>query len=305
MLYFRSLDGVEIRNSWLTIGSFDGVHRGHHAILEKLIDGAHTNGAQAVVVTFFPHPAVVLGKRNNALYLNTPEERADLIGEQGADAVVMHPFNSHVASLTAYEFMRHLHRHLNLKHLIVGPDFALGKGREGNTKRLAELGEQFGYTLEIMPPVVNGDVIISSSQIRSKLFDGDVESAARLLGRPYRVSGAVIHGDARGKSIGIPTANLSVWAERAIPKAGVYACKAWVKDQYWDAVTNIGVRPTFEQTLVSPRMEAHLLGFNEDLYGQEIKLDFVSRLRDEQRFASIQDLIDQIHRDIETARLIL
>ena len=305
MLYFRSLDGVEIKNSWLTIGSFDGVHRGHQAILKKLIEGARANGAPAVVITFFPHPAVILGKRKNALYLNTPEERAELLGEYGADAVVMHPFNTHVANLTAYEFMHYLHQHLYMKHMLVGPDFALGKGREGNTQRLAELGEHFGYTLEVMPMVVNGDIMISSSQIRTKLFEGDVEGAARLLGRPYRISGDVVHGDARGKSIGIPTANLSVWAERTIPKSGVYACKAWVEDKPWDAVTNIGVRPTFEAETVIPRVEAHLLGFDDDLYGKEIKLDFVSRLRDEQRFASVQALIDQINRDIETTRRIL
>ncbi len=217
----------------------------------------------------------------------------------------MHPFNTEVASLTAYEFIQYLDQHLDLKHLLVGPDFALGKGREGNVKRLAELGDQFGYSLEVMPPVVNGDVAISSSQIRTKLFEGDVAQAARLLGRPYRVTGTVVRGDARGKTIGIPTANLSVWAERTIPKSGVYVCKAWVGESEWGAVTNIGVRPTFEEGIVSTRVEAHLLDFDADLYGQEIKLDFIDRLRDEQRFPNFQALVDQIHHDIEAARLIL
>jgi len=305
MLYFRSLDGVEIKNSWLTIGSFDGMHRGHHAILVKLVDEARKNRFPAVVITFFPHPAVVLGKRQNAWYLNTPDERAELIGDLGVDVVVMHPFNPDVANLTAYEFIQHLDRHLDLKHLLVGPDFALGKGREGNIQRLAELGDVFGYSLEVMPPVVNSDVVISSSQIRAKLFEGDVAQAARLLGRPYRITGKVVPGDARGKAIGIPTANLSVWSERTIPKSGVYVCKAWIGERVWGSVANIGVRPTFEDGVVSPRVEAHLLDFDADLYGQEIKLDFVARVRDEQRFPSVQALIEQIHRDIEAARAIL
>ena len=170
---------------------------------------------------------------------------------------------------------------------------------------MSELGENLGYSVEIVPPVMNGNVIISSSQIRSILLDGDVAHAASLLGRHYSIKGQVVHGDDRGKSLGIPTANLSIWAERTIPKVGVYACRTRIEGKYWAAVTNIGIRPTFEDTPVTPRVEAHLLDFNDDLYDRQINLEFVTRLRDEQRFSDIQSLIQQIHIDIERAREIL
>ncbi len=302
MLYYESLDSVEIENAWLTIGSFDGVHLGHQEILGRVVEGARQEKSPAVAITFFPHPAVVLGKRQQAWYLNTPQERAELIGGYGADVVVMHPFTKEVAQQTADEFMQRLVRHLGLRRLIVGPDFALGRGREGNVQRLTELGKVYGYTLEVMPTVKNGDVVISSSLIRNKLNDGEVDQAARYLGRPYRISGEVVRGDARGKALGIPTANLAVWAERTIPKAGVYVCRASISGRSFVAVTNIGVRPTFEQAPVSPRVEAHLLDFDGDIYGTELKLDFLNRLRDEQRFPNVQALVEQIHADIAQAR---
>jgi len=289
----------------MTIGSFDGVHRGHQMIIEKVVSGAHQAGVPSVVVTFYPHPAVVLGKRQEAFYLNSPQERAELLGEMGVDAVITYTFTREVANLSAYEFMSQLHSHLMLRRLYVGSDFALGHGREGTTDKLAELGKTFGYILEVVPPVMNGDVVISSSLIRSWLAAGDVKRAARLLGRPYRLSGEVVRGDGRGKALGIPTANLSIWSERTIPKAGVYVCRASIQGQTWGAVTNIGVRPTFESVPVPPRVEAHVLNFDRELYGQEIHLDFIDHLRDEQRFSSIQTLVDQIHADIHHAREIL
>ena len=305
MLHYRSLAGIQLENTWLTIGSFDGVHRGHQEIIHQVVAGARKIGAPAVAITFYPHPAVVLGKRTDAQFLTSPEERANLLGELGIDIVITYPFTTETAHLTALEFMTRLHDHLGLRQLFVGQGFALGRDREGNTERLRQIGTELDYQLQVIPPVLNDGAPISSSKIRSRLQEGDVTHAAMLLGRFYRISGQVVTGDARGKSLGIPTANLQIWAERAIPKAGVYVCKAFVGEKSWGAVTNIGTRPTFEGGDQKPRVEAHLLDFNADLYDQELSLEFVERLRDEKRFPSIESLVDQIHADIARAREIL
>lgn len=305
MQHYWSLDDVHLHGSWLTIGSFDGVHKGHQQILREMIARAHLANSPAVVLTFHPHPAVVLGKRNDPFYLTSPEERASLLAELGVDFVLTCPFNRQVANTSAHDFMKELNEHLDISKLWVGYDFALGKDREGNVPRLRQLGDTFGYELHTVNPIkVNGE-IVSSSHIRAALARGDVAKACQLLGRPYQVSGEVIHGDGRGRSLGIPTANLEVWSERAIPKAGVYVCKANVDGSYLGAVTNIGVRPTFENQPASPQVEAHLLDFDADLYGKKVGLEFIERLRDEQRFTNIQALVDQIKEDIERGREIL
>ncbi|MGW8250104.1 MAG: bifunctional riboflavin kinase/FAD synthetase [Anaerolineales bacterium] len=305
MLHYRSLAGVKLDNTWLTIGSFDGVHLGHQAIIHQLVSGAKQAGASAVAFTFHPHPAVVLGKRQDALLITDPEEKAFLLNKLGVDVVITYPFTKETAQLTAEQFVAMLHDHLGLRRLFVGQDFALGHGREGNVSRLGELGEKSGYQVEVIPPVKNGDIVISSSQIRSRILNGEILQAERLLGRRYTLSGRVVPGDARGKMLGIPTANLSVSEERMIPKAGVYVCRAFIGGEAWGAVANIGVRPTFEDGPVSPRVEAHLINFNGDLYGLDLSLEFVDRLRDEQRFSSIQSLVEQIHTDIARAREVL
>jgi riboflavin kinase / FMN adenylyltransferase len=305
MEHYWSLDGLTITNTWLTIGSFDGVHRGHQEVIRNLTAGAHKIGASAVVLTFHPHPALVLRKRADPFYLTSPEERAALLAELGVDVLVTHPFDREVAALTAGEFMEHLHRHLGFSHLEVGYDFALGRGREGNLDVLRQIGQELGYSVDAIRPVTLNGEPVSSSLVRKALAAGEVERAGALLGRPYQISGRVVQGDGRGRQLGIPTANLEVWAERAIPLAGVYVCQADIAGQSFGAVTNVGVRPTFETEPVPPRVEAHLLDFDMDLYGQEIGLSFLSRLRAEQRFASIQALVEQIQSDIGQARAYL
>ena len=305
MRHFLSLEGLQLKDTWLTIGTFDGVHRGHQEIVRKLAAGAHSTESQAAVFTFFPHPALVLGKRRDPFYLTTPDERAVLLGELGADIVITFPFNLQTASTSAYDFMALLKQHLGLHHLIVGYDFALGKDRQGDVPTLQKIGVELGYTVEAMPPFKIEGEAVSSSRIRSALAAGDMELAALLLGRPFQVSGKVVTGDGRGRTIGIPTANLSLWAERAIPRAGVYVCQAVVNGKVWGAVTNVGFRPTFESQPVPPRVETHLLDFITEIYGQEISLNFLSRLRDEQRFPNVEALAAQIQRDIAQARQFL
>lgn len=305
MQHYWSLDDVHLQDSWVTIGSFDGVHRGHQAIVHTLTAGAHAAGAPAVVLTFHPHPAVVLGGRQGPFYLTTPEERAAILGELGVDVVVSFPFNREVAQMTAREFMSLLSKHLKLSELWVGYDFALGRGREGTVPVLRQIGEELGYRVEQIAPIEIDGQIISSSQIRSALMEGEVEKAAQMLGRPYRIGGPVVTGDSRGRTIGIPTANLEVPNERVLPKAGVYACQAFHNGRTYQAVTNVGFRPTFENQPPTPRVEAHLLDFDQDLYGQNLDLTFNARLRDEQRFPGVEALVRQIHEDIERARTIL
>ncbi|MEA3352161.1 MAG: riboflavin biosynthesis protein RibF, partial [Chloroflexota bacterium] len=271
MQHFWSLDDVQLKDTWLTIGSFDGVHLGHQKIARELAAGAHAKSAPAVVLTFYPHPARVLQGHTFPFYLTMPEERAALLGKLGIDIVITHPFNQEVAATSGRDFIAELHQSLRFRHLHVGYDFALGKGRQGNVETLQHLGRELGYDLQQTKAVVVKNSIVSSSRIRFLLGAGQVEEAAELLGRNYNVTGKVVLGDQRGRGLGFPTANLEIWADQAIPAAGVYVCRAGVGGQSWGAVTNIGVRPTFEAEPVPPRVEAHLLEFDGDIYGQSVQ----------------------------------
>lgn len=305
MQHYYSLDAVYLQRSWITIGSYDGVHLGHHKILDHLADRAHNANTPAVAVTFFPHPAVILGKNANGGYLSTPDERAELMGALGIDVVVTMPFTRELAALGALEFMQLLKQHLNPEVLFVGYDFALGRQREGDIPRLQELGELLGYKVAIHVPVVNEGIPISSSQIRRLIRSGDVMAAARMLGRLYTISGKVIPGDGRGKSLGFPTANIEYWPERVMPPYGVYATWAWVDGVRYPSVTSLGVRPTFVSSSPTAHLEAHLIDEDLNLYGKELRLEFVAMLRPEERFASAANLIDQMGRDKQKAKEIL
>jgi riboflavin kinase / FMN adenylyltransferase len=302
MQHYWSVDGLHLQSSWITIGTFDGIHLGHQAIVRQLVDGARRDGSPSVVITFHPHPAVILKKRTHSFYLTNPDERAELLGDLGVDVVVSYPFTSQVAEMSAREFVDHLFSHLSFNKLIVGFNFALGKDRQGDVATLSRFGDEYGFSVQPVSPVTNGGEIVSSSQIRTDLAEGNVARVARFLGRPYRLSGAVVPGDGRGRLIGIPTANIAVWEERALPKAGVYVCIANALGQNWSSVANVGYRPTFVSAPVQPRVEAHLLDFGQNLYGETISLDFMQRLRDEQKFDSAEKLVGQIHQDITRTR---
>jgi riboflavin kinase/FMN adenylyltransferase len=307
MQHFRSLQDVSLQNSWLTIGVFDGVHRGHQEILKILTAGARTDGAPAVVLTFHPHPAVTLVGRVNLKLLTTPEERADLFAAHGADVVITHPFDRELANTTAYDFMVLLKKHLGITHLVLGYDVALGKGREGTSARLTEIGKELGYTVEVVSAVNDEGLVISSTETRKLVGSGNVTGAARLLGYPYSLRGHVIHGDARGRTINTPTANIDYAPEKLIPANGIYACWAHVGNDAspYRAAVNIGFNLTFTPDKKTANVEAHLLDFDRDIYGQEVKLEFVSRLRDELKFSSVDALIEQICADIAQTRKML
>jgi riboflavin kinase / FMN adenylyltransferase len=259
-------------------------------------------GSPAVVLTFYPHPVVVLRRLSGPYYLTSPDERSALLKELGVDAVFTLAFDLQMAAITAEDFMTRVNDHLSPQQLWVGYNFALGRNRQGDVPALRLLGERLGYQLNVVAPVVVEEEIVSSTLLRQLLLAGEVEHAARGLGRNYALTGETIHGDGRGRGLGIPTANLAIWPEQIIPANGIYACWAWVDGKRWAAVTNVGVRPTFESNDSSPRVEAHLLDFDQDLYGKQLRLEFVARLREERRYSTIEALMEQIVLDIKEAK---
>lgn len=305
MRHFRQLQEVELSESWVAVGTFDGVHIGHRGILEQMAREAHDRGLPAVVVTFFPHPVVVLRGLQGPHYLTLPDERARYLGEAGIDGVVTLEFNQEMATWSARHFVQLLRAHLGMSQLWAGPDFALGHNREGDIPTLTLLGEELGYQVRVVPPFQHRGVVVSSSRVRALLAEGEVTEAAAMLGRPYSVSGPVVHGDSRGHTLGFPTANIDFWPQKIVPAHGVYACRVWLQGNRYDAVTNVGVRPTFGTLPPLPRMETYLLDFQREVYGQTLEVEFIKRLRGEQRFESVETLIAQIHRDIQITREVL
>jgi riboflavin kinase/FMN adenylyltransferase len=293
------------RPSVVTIGVFDGMHRGHQHLIRELVDEARATGRLAVAITFFPHPDVVIRGWTGRYYLTTPEDRAALLAQLGIDYVVTLPFDAHLRQIRAADFVDQLLRHLNMSALWVGSDFAMGYKREGNIDFLRVEGSAKGFQLEVIDLIVNDHAAISSSAIREALLAGSVERARDLLGRSYAVSGEVVHGEARGRRIGFPTANIAAWDQLIIPANGVYAGWASLDDEpeRFMAVTNVGVRPTFNGDSVT--VEAHLLDFDRDIYGRRLHFTFEHRLRSEMRFEGIAQLIDQIGRDVEAGRAAL
>ncbi|MDK1028277.1 MAG: bifunctional riboflavin kinase/FAD synthetase [Anaerolineae bacterium] len=305
MQNYRSLEAVNLQNSWLTIGVFDGVHLGHQEIISKLTAGAHEIGAPAVVLTFWPHPAVVLGKVDEIKSLTTPDEKVDLLNKLGVDALITQPFSTEMAKYTALDFMRLISTHLGLRSLWIGHDFGLGRNREGTFERLTEIGKELGYSVAAIEPVKEAGEVLSSSLIRQRIASGDVAHSAKSLGRYYSLSGQVLHGAGRGRKLNIPTANVDYPNDKVLPANGIYATWAWLGDERFPAATSVGINPTFTPDKQTPNVEVHILDFERDLYGQELKLEFVQRLRDELKFSSVDALMEQIHGDIAQKRKIL
>ena len=305
MQYYTDINKLHLDNCWLTIGSYDGVHLGHQQIIQPMVAGAHQDSISAVVVTFHPHPQLVIKDEDRPFYLTLPAQRARILGDLGVDYVVTYPFTKEISRLGAEEFILSVYNQLHFSNLWVGHDFALGRDREGGLPILKEIGENLGYLVQEVPPYLSGNDVVSSSLIRRKLRAGEIQAANDLMGRALEVYGEVIKGDNRGKSLGFATSNLDVPREVVDIKPGVYACWAEVQGEYWKAVTNIGFRPTFGGGLTSPRIEAHLLDFSQDLYGERMGLRFVERIRDEMKFDQIHELQAQISADVQKARHIL
>lgn len=291
------------RPTVLTVGVFDGVHLGHQHLIRLVRERARALDYLAGVVTLHPHPQQVLAKDFQASYLTTLEERLRLLRAQELDWVAVLDFDAEVAQASAAEFAKMLRSCLQLRELWVGPDFALGRGREGDPGKLQEVGEREGFRVHVVPPLVIDNQIVNSTRIREMLAQGEVQEAARLLGRPATLSGRVVAGIQRGRQLGFPTANLQVDEHLLVPANGVYAAYACWSDQCCPALVNIGSRPTFDD---GPRsIEAYLLDRCDDLYGQQMTIEFRERLRDEVRFPGPEALVAQIAEDVRRARSLL
>lgn len=287
--------------SVLTIGTFDGVHRGHRHIISHVAQEARDNGLQAGVVTFTTTPREVFQPDAPISNLSGIEERIALLKEAGADYVVPVTFDRDLAGVSARDFAQKLVDDLSMRRLVVGPDFAMGRRREGTIPVLTEIGQELGFTVLPMDELQDGGQRIGSSVIRRLLIeDGDVATANDMLARPYSLSGTVQEGHKRGKDLGFPTANISVPARRAVPADGIYVTRAHLGDRVLESVTNIGDNPTFHDQ--ERMIETFILDFSEEIYGQTISVDFLERLRGEVEFTTIDALIDQMHVDVQQTR---
>ena len=302
MQILTDLYQVKPEPSCLTIGYFDGVHRGHRYLIAQALAAARRQGIRAALLTFHPHPNIVL-RGAESFYLTTREEKLALLSELGLDLIVIQPFTPGLARMRAAQFVDLLVERVKLVDLWVGPDFALGYHREGNIPFLQQAGEKRGFAVNVVNRLMLEGIPICSSCIREALRQGDVTLAARGLGRLYSLHGPVVVGAQRGRSIGFPTANVEVPAERVLPARGVYAAWAHLGKARHRAVVNIGTRPTFDNG--QPTVEAYVLDFDRDIYGQRLTLNFVRRLRPERHFDSVKALIAQIKQDVARARELL
>jgi len=292
-----------VPRSYVTVGVFDGVHRGHQQLITGMVEAAHTTHNVAIVLTFDPHPATTLGYEPPPL-LTTVEERAELLATLGLDVLLVLPFTPATARTPATDFVEALIHHLHLVELWGGPDFALGHRRKGDISFLRHLGAERGFTVCLVEPLAWEGTLVSSSRVRAALQAGDISQATDCLGRPYQLAGVVVHGRGLGRNIGVPTATLSPPPKRLIPASGVYVCLAHTENRgTHPAVINVGASPTFGGHTLA--VEAHLLDFDADLYGQVLALDFIAHLRDERAFPTVSALVAQIHDDIAQARVIL
>ena len=287
----------------LTIGVFDGVHLGHRYLISQLKELARQQNLVSGVVTFRQHPQEVLSPQTKLPFLTDLAQRTNLLKNEGVEAIITLSFTRELAQLSARQFVSLLKKYLRMRGMVIGPDFALGQNREGDTNTLRKLGQEIGFSVTVVPPtMINGEVV-SSTAIRNALADGDMKRVQNLVGHPFSLHGCVIPGAGRGIELGFPTANLDIDPEQALPAEGVYAGWVHIDDQAYPAMTNIGKRPTFgsgERTV-----EVYILDYHSDLYGQELKIDVIKRLRGEIQFDTTQQLKKQIAEDVKQGRAIL
>ena len=293
------------RKAVVTIGMFDGVHRGHWEVLSEIRRRAEVVGGRSVLVTFHPHPLTIVRPESAPPMLTTPEEKKEILAESGLDYAVFLTFSPMLAAYSPRRFVEEiLVERLNVGELVVGYDHHFGKGREGNVETLEVLGRELGFGVDVVGPVGSQGDAISSTKIRSALLEGDVETARWGLGRPYSLRGLVVRGDQRGRTLGFPTANLEVRGGgeggKLIPPPGIYAVRGTIRSGTFDGALHVGPRPTFRGS--PPTIELHLLGFEDDIYGEEVRVDFVKYLREVRPFETSEALIEQMKKDVEQAR---
>ena len=298
---------VSFNEPIVTLGTYDGVHLGHQQIIRSMVAEAKEQGRESVLLTFHPHPRMVLYPDSHTVRLiDTVDEKLAKLEKLGLDTVILYPFTSKFSRLTAVEFVRDvLVGQIGVKHMLVGHDHHFGKNREGNFQHLVDLGALYDFTVEEIQAVDLNGTAISSTKIRKALSEGDMKTAEHYLGAPYRLSGTVVHGNKLGRTIGFPTANIEMdQATKMLPAIGVYAVNVDLNGRTLNGVMNIGKKPTVQQT-EKIFVEVFIFDFSEDIYGETLTVSFHSRLRGEQQFGSIEALKEQLGKDEKEARTIL
>ncbi|SHE41450.1 riboflavin kinase / FMN adenylyltransferase [Fodinibius roseus] len=302
------LEEVErVPRTVLTVGTFDGVHAGHRAILDTVVEEARKQSARSVLVTFDPHPRDIINPGDAGIkLLTTIQERSEILNELGIDEMVVIPFDRDFSLLSSEEFVRKIiYEKIGVSQFVIGYDHQFGRNREGTIETIERLGKELGFEAYVVSKREIGEQTVSSTAIRKAISEeGDVEKAARFLQRPYRLNGTVIHGEKRGKEIGYPTANIKPeHPQKVIPRDGVYAVRLRVMGHWFKGMMNIGTRPTFHEK--KRALEVNLFDFDEDIYGKEVQVRFFYRIRDEVEFEGINELIQQLQKDEKRARELL
>jgi riboflavin kinase/FMN adenylyltransferase len=291
----------QLNNPVLTIGNFDGVHKGHLALFDLVKKRAAAIGGQSVVMTFDPHPVKIMKKGNGPAIITQTEQKLCLISKAGIDVIICVPFTLPFASISAEDFVREiLLKKIGIKEVVVGYDYTFGRGRAGNVDLLQKMGNELGFKVHLVGPVHIDHTVVSSTSIRKLVGEGNLAEAKRLLGRDYQIWGTVVKGANRGgRLLGFPTANIRP-ADELVPRTGVYVVKVEVDEKVYGGVTNVGFNPTFGENSLS--IETYILDFSEDILGKKIRIRFLQRLRDEKTFGSVRELTDQIALDVQEAR---
>ena len=298
MKIYRSIeDYTEDKRSVVTIGTFDGIHLGHQKILSRLINSSKNKNLNSVVLTFFPHPRIILNKYNEVKMIDTLDEKIIHLNEIGIDSLIIHPFDKNFSLLSANQFIKDfLVEKLKIKHIIIGYDHRFGKGREASVTDLKNYANDYDFTVEEIKAQEIEKITISSTKIRNSINQGDIKTTKKYLGRYFMMTGKVVKGDGLGKKINYPTANIFIEETyKIIPKDGVYLVETKIKDKLFNGMMNIGHRPTIGTNVKS--IEVHLFNFNKDIYNQVISIKMISKIRDEIKFSSIQALKDQLVKD--------
>lgn len=302
------LDDVEHDpNTVVTVGTFDGVHAGHRAIMDTVVDKAEDRGARSVIVTFDPHPRDIINPGDAGIkLLTTLQERAEILDELGVDTMVVIPFDRDFSLLSSEEFVRDIiYDKVGVSEFVIGYDHQFGRNREGTIETIERIGKELDFDTYVVSKREVGAKTVSSTAIRNAISEeGDMEQATEFLQRPYRLNGMVVHGDKRGKEIGYPTANIKPeHTKKIIPKNGVYAVKVRINGAWYDGMMNIGTRPTFDGEMQT--LEVHLFRFDEDIYGKEVQVRFFNRIRDEKKFSGKEELVEQLQEDERQAKQLL
>jgi riboflavin kinase/FMN adenylyltransferase len=289
----------------LTVGTFDGVHRGHWQVLQEIRRRAAATGRRSVILTFHPHPLRIVRPEHAPPLLTTPLEKKEILAESGVDYAVFLPFTPVLARYSPRRFVEEiLLGRLGVEELVIGYDHGFGRGRSGDVDTLREIGRELGFAVDVVEPVETDGEPISSTRVRRALQEGDVEKARAGLGRPYSLRGLVVRGEGRGRTLGFPTANLAVTSSgKLIPPPGIYAVRAVLRRGTYPGALHVGPRPTFRGS--PPSIELHLMDFSGDLYGEEIRVDFIRYLREVRPFSSVEALIGQMREDVLLARRVL